>query len=385
MSADRVETRRRPRLTRPARLLLLLPLLLGAPLPAAHAASGSPSPAPSASSCPPGLGIGLVDVPADRVEDPRARAYVVDHVAPGTTFARRLRLCLGAAPGVGPARVLVYAVGAQVRDALFAPDPGRGRNDLATWTSAAPAQLTLTPGRPVLTTVTVAVPPDAAAGERYAVVYAEGPPSGSGAVASISRVGIRVYLSVGPGAEPRSDLAVDTLTAARGGDGRPVVQARVRNTGGRALDLTGQLTLTGGPGGRAAGPFLLDRGTTLPPGATAVVRVLLDASVSGGPWQASLLVRSGSLARTVQAALTFPDAVGSAAVPVVPVLAVEDPGAEGVPPVLLGAGGGLLAVLLLAALLALLRRRRRDRRAPPPGPPPGPPEGLVDWPDDLAG
>jgi hypothetical protein len=48
--------------------------------------------------------------------------------------------------------------------------------------------------------VTIRVPRDAAPGERYGVVWAEtraGPDSGDG-ITQVNRVGIRLYLSVGP-------------------------------------------------------------------------------------------------------------------------------------------------------------------------------------------
>jgi hypothetical protein len=71
------------------------------------------------------------------------------------------------------------------------------------------------------------------------VVWAEArsTPSAGGGITQVSRVGIRVYLSVGPGGPPAADFTIDSLTARRSPDGRPVVLASVHNTGGRALDM----------------------------------------------------------------------------------------------------------------------------------------------------
>ncbi|MBW3590879.1 MAG: hypothetical protein KY393_03355, partial [Actinobacteria bacterium] len=58
--------------------------------------------------------------------------------------------------------------------------------------------------------------------------------------------------------------------------------AEVRNTGGRALDLTGELTLTDGPGGLSGGPFPAELGTTLPVDGAAAVTVVLDEQLPDG-------------------------------------------------------------------------------------------------------
>ncbi|MEU6432166.1 hypothetical protein ABZ860_40205 [Microbispora sp. NPDC046973] len=54
----------------------------------------------------------------------------------------------------------------------------------------------------------------------------------------------------------------------RDATGHPVLAAQVRNTGGRALDLSGSLSLSEGPGGLRAGPYPAVLGVTLRPGET---------------------------------------------------------------------------------------------------------------------
>ena len=166
----------------------------------------------------------------------------------------------------------------------------------------------------------------------------------------VNRVGIRIYLSVGPGGEPASDFAVSSLTAKRDPDGTPIVTAQVRNTGGRALDLAGELRLAEGPGGLSGGPFPAELGTTLGVGNAAPVTILLDKQLPNGPWQANLVLKSGLLERSATAEITFPDAgrKGKA----VPLRSGDRSG----PGLLLA---GLAALLLLALLAFLLRRRRR--------------------------
>lgn len=321
---------------------------LGAP-----AAAQSPAaPSPCAGS----IGIGLVDVPTQRQEDPRARAYIVDHVEPGDALQRRVRVCNGTSSDVV---VQLYAGAATIDGASFTAVEGRMANELSGWIQVSPGRMTVPAGGAVLATVRVAVPADASGGERYAAVLVEAPaveqPNG---FAVASRVGVRVYLSVGGPTQPSSDYAVDSLRAARRSDGRPVVQARVRNTGERALDMRGELRLTDGPGGLSAGPFPATLGTTLAIGRTAPVEILLDPAVTGGPWTATLTLTSGLTERRAQARIAFPDGAGERAAAV----AAENLSLREDPRVLIPVASGLIGLVALV-LLALLRRRWMLRKS----------------------
>ena len=150
-------------------------------------------------------------------------------------------------------------------------------------------------GGKLTATVTISVPADAAPGEQYGVVWAEArsAPNAGGGVTQVSRVGIRLYVSVGPGGAPAADFTIDSLTAERSAAGEPTVVASVHNTGGRALDMNGTLDLRGGPGGLSAGPFPATLGTTLAIGATAPVTIALDKALPAGPWDAEIILRSG--------------------------------------------------------------------------------------------
>lgn len=320
----------------------------------------SPATQSPATQCPPGVGIGLLQFPSDRQDDPRARSYVIDHVAPGTTFTRRFQACNGSASTV---TLSLYASAATLQKGQFVPADGRTANELSRWITTSAPTITLGPGKAGAFEATFAVPDDATAGERYAVVQVEGPPTGSGPVGSVGRAGVRVYLSVGAGGEPASDFDIFSLQAARGADGVPLVTALVKNTGARALDMRGSLRLTEGPGGLSSKDYPATVGTTLAVGETAPVTVLLDRAISGGPWLATLTMQSGTLERRERARVTFPDATGTSAPPVetedVPL--VKDRSI--VVPV---AGGliGLLVLLLLVAALLTSRKRAAARSAP---------------------
>lgn len=309
--------------------------------------------------CAPGLGVGLVDIPKGTT-DPRAQTYIVDHVRPGATISRRYQICNGT---TSPVTVRLYAGAAVVEDGAFRIVEGVAGNELSGWTRVEPASATVAPGQRVLARGTITVPPGATAGERYGVLLAELPPRRDASGLSVAnRVGVRIYLNVGPGGAPRSDFRVDSLQASRAPDGRPLVTAAVHNTGRRALDLTGSLLLRDGPGGLSGGPFAAKLGTTLAPGDTAPVLVPLDAAISGGPWTAVLTLRSGLLERRAQARITFPEGAGATAPPVT---------AENLPfgqkqrlPIWTAVGLiFLLALLLLVVGYLTSRRRARDRRA----------------------
>jgi hypothetical protein len=122
----------------------------------------------------------------------------------------------------------------------------------------------------------------------------------------VNRVGIRVYLDIGPGGDPPSDFRIAQLTPGRTEDGMPVVKATVNNTGERALDLGGRMWLSDGPGGLNAGPFPAQVGTTLAPGDSAPVMVMLDNRLPDGPWKVKLMLESGRVHHTVTGTLAFP-------------------------------------------------------------------------------
>lgn len=333
-----------------------------------------------------GIVIRLLEAPEDRRDDPRARAYIVDHVPPGTSFTRAIEVTNDTDERVS---LQLYDAAAEIRDGKFTVLDGRAENRLTPWVSVTPASAELDPDESVGASVAIDVPENAPDGEFYAGVMAERPPppDSGGQVRVATRVGIRIYLSVGTGVEPVSDFRVESLTGERRDDGRPIVRATVVNTGERALDLLGELSLRDGPGGATAGPFRAEVATTLAPRGRAPVSVLLEPELPAGPWLAVMTVTSGSLQRAAQATLTFPGpgAVGapvaaepvpvpdSATPPPVPggtpgVAAPGDADAPGRPRVegsgTFGNWWWLLALLLLlAALLLWFAFWRRHRPA----------------------
>lgn len=312
-----------------------------------------------AQSEPGSIGIRLLQAPTEREKDPRATRSIVDHVKPGSSFTRKFEV-----KNVSGNRrtVQIYDAAAEVQGGTFVVADGRTQNELSSWITTSMTSADLTPGQSVEPTLTVTVPADASPGERYAVVWAELPPRTppNGGVAVVNRVGIRVYLSVGPGGEPAMDFTIESLTASRDASKRPVVNATIRNTGGRALDLTGNLRLAEGPGGLSAGPFDAKVGTTLAIGASAPVAVPLDPSLPDGPWKATIEMRSSNTVRTATATITFPSAANASAAPVAADPVKEDKkSAFPVLPVVIGGA-------VLVALLLLLLLRRRGGSAPVP-------------------
>lgn len=296
-----------PRTYRISRLTRCVLALASIAVLVTSAGASAAAPSPIAQGAAAGsIGVRLVDVPAAARDDPRAQLYIVDHLAPGTVIRRRIEVSNTTA---STAHVLLYPAAATVENGSFLGAAGHTPNDLSTWTSVDPDAADVPAGGTVMTTVTIAVPHDAAPGEKYGAVWAEvgSAPAGGDGVAVVNRVGIRLYLSVGPGGPPAANFTIDSLTAKRSADGRPVVLASVHNTGGRALDLNGALQLLAGPGGLSAGPFPADLGVTLAIGDTVPVSIALDKLLPAGPWDAQITLRSGLVERSARANITFPD------------------------------------------------------------------------------
>ena len=184
--------------------------------------------------------------------------------------------------------------------------PNHSKNELAGWTSVSQDVVRLQPDTKASETVTIRVPKDAPAGERYAVIWAEVSTSGSGGVKLANRVGIRMYLSVGAGGAPPSNFVIGPLTAKRSSSGQSLVVARIHNTGKRTIAVSGNLTLSNGPGGVRAGPFAAKLVMPLTPGSTRAVTVRLDKQLPRGPWRAQLRLKTRLIQRVAVATLTFP-------------------------------------------------------------------------------
>jgi hypothetical protein len=208
----------------------------------------------------------------------------------------------------------------------------------------------LAPDTSAADTLTIKVPREAAPGQRYAVLWAQvSALSAPDGVLLVNRVGIRMYVSIGSGGAPPPDFEIGPLTASRSPAGQPVVTAEIHDSGGGPLAITGQLTLSDGPGGLDAGPFPASPGGVLEPGSSELVTVSLEKGLPAGPWRAYLGLTSGLLKRSAGATITFPLQAGG-----MPAshshwlfLAVI-----------------LLLALLAASLLALIISRRRMSGTP---------------------
>jgi hypothetical protein len=235
---------------------------------------------------------------------------------------------------------------------------GHEANDLSSWTTLGQRSLDVAAGGVALDTVTVAIPQDAAPAERYALIWVEGTSTGNGNITLISRAGIRMYVSVGGHNAPSAKFTVDTMTAQRDAQGRPVVQAQIHNTGGRALDMSGTLTMSKVTGALSAGPYQVQLGTTLAPGQSEPVRIILTDQVADGPWNATLALQSGLLHETYRAQITFPHRPGTAAAARTQPATTPNSGHRSLLTYALLTAAMLAAGSLLAARVIATRRRR---------------------------
>jgi hypothetical protein len=301
------------------RIALVACLALASPLAAAAAGSDVTSLAQPVEAgtpraqLPVGVGLRLLDVRTEQAADPRANIYVVDHVIAGTLVERRLEVSNGTDE---PLAISLGGAGASVAEGWLidesVEDPAP--EELAAWIEVDPPNLVLRPQSVATVTARIRVPSGAESGERYGAIVAAPPAVDTGTgIALISRVGVRVYLSVGLGPEPPSDFEIDVLTAARTDESVPTVDVGVVNTGGRALDIAGSIMLVTEDGVIEAGPFEASLGRTVGPGNRGAVRVMLPPDLPRGPWIVTATMRSGLVERVAQATLTFPDAAGQIA------------------------------------------------------------------------
>ncbi|MFI5927685.1 hypothetical protein ACIA3K_17060 [Micromonospora sp. NPDC051543] len=294
------------------------------------------------------ISIRMLDIPASRVQDPRAQVYIVDHLNPGMTIHRRVEV---QNTSDETQKIDFYSGAAAVENNAFAVPEGRTGNELSGWIRLKTATLELDPGERRPVEVEIAVPRKASKGERYAAIWAQVTSSKerTGNVTQIHRVGIRVYLDVGPGGEPPTDFRIDGLAAEPGTGEFPVVTAKITNTGQRALDMTGSVSLR--KAAVQAGPFKVTNGVTILPGQNGQVRVEVNQSLPAGTWEVHAKLASGTVERT---------ATGTIALPVAAPMAVTTTTG---PSWLVYTVGGLAVLVLVILGGWYLVRRQRTRLA----------------------
>jgi hypothetical protein len=302
-------------------VLVLAAGLVGFLGPAATAATSATS-APAKTSAalsdwpaaPDEFGVRLEDVPVDEANNPRALRYVIDYLPTRTVIHRRI-LVINEEPQT--AKLSVYADAAHITGGQFVGDTGATRSELTGWISVRHPRVTLGPGDSELDMVTVTVPKGATTGEHYGVVWVQQTskpkPGSSFGVTEVSRVGVRLYLAVGQGGAPPTSFKVTSVTGRRSASGQPVVLARVSNTGGRAVDLNGSVSLTDGPGNSSSGPYKAQKIVTLAPGQSWKMTFSAPKSLPSGSWKAKVRLVSGLTKATGAATVRFGPTVTAAA------------------------------------------------------------------------
>ena len=282
-------------------------LVVGLAGPASALPAAGPAPVNAASPAPVNAGsIGVRLLPQEGVADDKS-PYIKNVLAPGVALQRQIAVVNNTPSTV---HLALYAAAASVGRDGFSFGPDRAKNNATSYTSVTPGIVDLEAGKISVATVDIRPPVNAEPGEQYEVIWAEtrSDPSATTKLVAVNRVGIRAYLSLaGAGSVVAvPDFTLTALRASRAADGHRMITALVKNTGARALDLSGKLNLSDGPAGLAIGPFPTTGVDVLAVGASAPVQVLLDSALPAGPWKATLVMTSGALQRTVSAQFSFP-------------------------------------------------------------------------------
>jgi len=279
------------------------------------------------------------------LDDDREGRYVTDHVAPGATVSRTVRI---GNDGEAPLEVEVSVGGAAIVDDRFTFDAEvPGADELVSWASVLEDRVTVPAGDDVRVDIDLLVPPEADAGERYGVIWAAVRGTDASGTSVVNRVGVRIYLSVGDGPAPTRDVDLELLAIERDDEGSLAGLLTVTNTGGRALDLRGEVTVGSAIGAMAPAH-------TVAPGDSTEVPIVFepDADVQAGRQDATVVVRAAGIERSGEATVVVPDGAGRRGPPASITSPTDRPG--GVPVAL----AALLAALVGAGVVVLARRRR---------------------------
>lgn len=313
-------------------------IALASVLPAGAARAGATPPPPQAAAG--SIGVRLDTAPGNQRAASPDSAYIIRYMPIGTS-ARAIITVSNTTKATQ--RVSVYAGAASMRGGAFTFGAGPAPNELTTWTKLSTGLLVLNAHTQKPVTVTIRVPGNASRGQRYAVIWAQASSGQRHQITMVSRVGIRMYISVGAGGPPPPGFTIESMTAQLSTTGAKMIVARVRNTGGTAVGVSGTLKLTHGPGGVTAGPLPLTQVATIGAGHVGLVDVVINRGFPRGPWTSVLTLKAGLLQRTARARLTFPAAPSASSPAPWPAITAT----------------ALALVLLAAAGYLMMRKRRR--------------------------
>jgi hypothetical protein len=304
----------------------------------------------STSQSPQRFGVRLVDVPVSEAHNPRGLRYIIDFLRPGMVISRRILVMNQESK---QAHLSVYPDAAHIKNGYFIGDAGHARSELTGWITVQHPSVNLRPGASIMDRITIRVPRLATRGEHYGVIWVQQTARVHGrgvGVTEVARAGIRIYLAIGRGGAPPTKFAVNSIAGHRSPKGRLYLTALVHNTGGRAVDLSGTMRLTNGPGGTTAGPFSAQQVITLAPGQSDSMTFVPPRRLPIGPWRAEIKLVSGLTVERASATIIF---------------ANHPPSTSWLQPVTLIWVSGTVALLLLVGWLALRLRRPRGLRAVP--------------------
>jgi hypothetical protein len=295
--------------------------------------------AATASPAPQTFGIRLVGVP------PSQQGAITAFLHPGMTIRRRLQIENHESR---TATFTVYPAAAHLEHGQFLTDAGAARSELTTWVRISKPRVTLRPGKSTRDLITIKVPRIATIGEHYGVIWVQQAGQGRKGkklrVTEVTRVGMSMFLTVGKGGVPPTKFVIGTIIG-HNSKNRLWLTAVVRDTGQRAVELSGSVGLTDGPGGTTAGPFRELQVVTLAPGQSAPVLFVPPRSLPEGPWLAKIKLVSGFTTETASAPVKFDNKVVAASSTT---RAVE-------------IAAAIVGLVLLGCLLAALRLRQSRR------------------------
>jgi hypothetical protein len=144
------------------------------------------------------VGIRIAQIPADVVNNPYSKAYIVSRIYPGVALTQRLEVFNTSSQEF---KVSLYPGKASLSGGNFEVAEGRTGNDLTSWVKLSPNTVTVKPGQSKYFEVTILPPVDAPSIQQFGVIWAEvqGDRNANG-ITAVSRVGIRMYVPVGDSA-----------------------------------------------------------------------------------------------------------------------------------------------------------------------------------------